>query len=105
MNCALTADMTTLGGMINWATCLLIGSVVPLLFALAVVGFIYGIVKYFLNPDSEDKKNEGKKFMTWGLIALFVMVSMWGIVTLFTDTFQLNSNSAPNIPGLGTQVK
>ena len=77
-------DLTSL---INFFTCTLLDSVVPLLMALAIVGFIYGIIKYFLNPDSEEKRKDGKNFMLWGLVALFAMVSIWGLVGILSNTF------------------
>ena len=72
---------------INWASCSLIKIVVPFLFSLATAGFIWGIIQYFINPDNEEKRKEGKNYMTWGIIALFVMVSMWGLVGVFSNTF------------------
>ena len=82
-----SAGITNLTNLINFFTCTLMNAVVPLLGALAVVGFLYGIIKYFLNPDNEEKRKEGKSFMFWGLATLFVMVSIWGIVSLFSNSF------------------
>lgn len=90
-------DSTSTGSLkeiIIWASCLL-NSVIPFLVTLAVVAFIWGIIKYYLNPENEEKKKEGKSFIVGGLIALFVMVSMWGIIGIFTNTFSLN-NEMPN---------
>lgn len=86
-------DITSI---IDWVTCTLVKSVIPLLITLAVVGFIWGIVKYFLNPDNEEKRKQGKTFMVWGLIALFVMVSMWGIIGIFKSTFSLEESNQIN---------
>ncbi len=77
----------TLGTMIMWASCTLIKLVVPFLFTLAVVGFIWGIITYYLNPTNEEKRKNGKTFMIWGIIALFVMISMWGLVGVLSNTF------------------
>ena len=82
-----SAGITSLTNLINWFTCTLMNAIVPLLGALAVVGFIYGIIKFFLNPDNEEKRKEGKSFMLWGIITIFVMVSIWGLVGLFSNTF------------------
>lgn len=80
-------NFSSLSGIVNYASCFLIRSVLPLLISLAVVGFIWGIIKYFINPDNEEQKKKGKDFMVWGLIALFVIVSMWGIVGVLSNTF------------------
>lgn len=71
---------------INYFTCTLMNAVVPLLVGLAVVAFVYGIIKYFLNPESEEKRKEGKSYMFWGLVTLFVMVSIWALVGIFASS-------------------
>ena len=80
-------DMKTLGHIISWASCTLIKLVVPFLFTLATVAFIWGIIQYFLNAENEEKRKKGKNFMIWGIISLFVMISMWGLVGVLTNTF------------------
>ena len=51
---------------------------VPLAFILALLFFFWGIAKYIRSAGSE--KDEGKKVMVWGIVALFVMASVWGLV-------------------------
>jgi len=96
------AELDNLTNFINFFTCTLIDSVIPLLVALAVAAFVYGIIKYFLSPDSEEKKKEGKSYMFWGLVTLFVMVSIWGLVGIFSNTFLTGNDSErrPILPGL-----
>lgn len=40
-----------------------------------------------INPNNEEKRKQGKQYMIWGIIALFVMVSIWGLVAILTNTF------------------
>jgi hypothetical protein len=56
-----------------------------LIFILAF--FIFGVLKYVNAGDSADKRGEGVKVIIHGLIALFVAVSIWGIVSLLLNTF------------------
>lgn len=86
-----STSMDSISGIINWAACLLNDSVIPLLFTLAVVAFIWGVIQFYLNPDNEEKRKKGKSFIVGGLIALFVMVSFWGIIGIFTNTFDLGN--------------
>jgi hypothetical protein len=72
-------SLTTLGNIIEWASCTMIKLVVPFLFTLAMVGFIWGIIQFYLSPGNEEKRKNGKTFMLWGIIALFVMDKhLWG---------------------------
>jgi len=66
--------------------------IVPLLVGLAVVVFIYGVFLLMLSEGGE-KKEEGKQYMLWGIIGIFVMVSVWGIVAILGDTFGLGNNN------------
>ncbi len=65
---------------------------VPFLVGLAVVVFIYGVITLMLSEGGE-KKEEGKQFMLWGIIGIFVMVSVWGLVAILSGTFQLDTKS------------
>ena len=69
-------------------------SVIPLIFALATVMFIWGAVKFFIiDVDEEAKRKQGKQFMIWGIIALAVMLSVWGLVGILRTTFGINTGS------------
>jgi hypothetical protein len=90
-------SMKDVTGLINWGSCLLLKTILPFLFALATVAFIWGIIQFYLNPDNEEKRKKGKSFIIGGLIGLFVMISMWGLVGILTNTFGVG-NSIPQLP-------
>lgn len=64
----------------------LIGTVLPIIIAAAVVYFIYGIAVYVMAGD-DDAKAAAKGKIIYGVIGLFVMVSVWGLVNILTNTF------------------
>ena len=59
--------------------------------------FVWGVVQYVINADEESKKSKGKQFMIWGIIALTVMVSVWGLVKIVGDTFGIDSTFIPEV--------
>lgn len=68
----------------------ILDSLVPLIFALAVILFLWGIVKfYFISGDDSGSREEGRNFIIWGVIALFVMITFWGFVALLKNEFSL----------------
>lgn len=70
-------------------------SIIPLIFALATVMFIWGVVKFFIiNADEEAKREQGKQYMIWGIIALAVMLSVWGLVGVLKNTFHIDVGSS-----------
>lgn len=85
-------------GLLDYGTCIIGKSIIPFIFALAVVMFIWGAVKFFIiNADEEAKRAQGKQFMIWGIIALAVMVSVWGLVAILGNTFNLPTGFLPQV--------
>lgn|SRR3989344_3566909 len=69
---------------------------VPLIFALAFLMFIWGIFLYFIaGGHEEEKKDKGKSLMLYGLIGFFVMVSVWGLVNILTSSVDLRNTQGP----------
>lgn len=66
---------------------LIINPLIALLFALALVFFLYGVVEFIASPADEDKRSKGKKHMLWGLIGMFIMFAVWGIIGILIRTF------------------
>ncbi len=60
--------------------------IIPIVIGLALLVFLWGILKYLFASDAKNKK-EGINYITWGIISLFVMVSIWGLVTLLQQSF------------------
>lgn len=54
---------------------------VPFLYTLAFLFFLYGVYRYFFNDNSE-KRTEGKQFVLWAIVGFFVIFSVWGLVRL-----------------------
>ncbi len=71
--------------------------IVPVLFAIAFIVFLYGAFEAFImGATSGDAKKKGKDLMIWGLIGFFVMVSVWGLVNILTGTISFSNNAAPS---------
>lgn len=64
----------------------LIKSLVPLVVALTLLVFIWGVFQ-LVRSNSEDSRKEALAIVTYGIVSLFVMVSVWGLVSILTSTF------------------
>lgn len=81
--------------------CILAAAVLPLLVTLAVVIFIIGVIKYIVKSNEQKDREEGRKFMIYGIVALFVIVSIWGLVGIIQGTFGLGTNVLiPQLQGI-----
>lgn len=96
---------TTFGGVINTLTNTIVRSLATLFATAAMVAFFFGIVKYIIGIRNGDagENQKGKTFMVWSLVALFVMFSVWGIVTYVQRIFGIQNNSTITIPDIRLQ--
>ncbi len=67
-------------------------TVIPIMVALALIYFIYGLAEYILESGEESKKVEGRTRMIYGTIAMFVIASVWGLVFFLQDLLNINKN-------------
>jgi len=77
-----------------------IDALIPIIIGLAVLVFLWGLLSYVVAKDA-DKQKEARGVMIWGIIAIFVMVSVWGLVGILNQTIFGASGSAvqaPNTP-------
>ncbi|MDQ3245000.1 MAG: pilin [bacterium] len=68
---------------------LILNPLIGLMFAVALVFFFYGVVEFLWNADNEEARTMGKKHMLWGIVGLFIMMSVWGILQLVLDTLDI----------------
>ena len=70
-------------------------SATTLLMTGAFVLFFYGIVRFIYDRSNGDdtRLEKDKEAMLWGLIALFVMVSTWGIIKLFQSYLGIQNDN------------
>ena len=65
----------------------IIASIIPIVIALALLCFVWGLAKFILHADDENERAKGKNIMVWGIVALFVIVTVWGIIAVLQNTF------------------
>ncbi len=77
-------------------TNLLNDTLVPAVFALAFLVFIWGMFKTFiLGGHDEEKQGEGKQLMMYAILGFVIMISIWGIVTIISDSLGLKGTIDP----------
>jgi uncharacterized membrane protein YidH (DUF202 family) len=65
---------------------LILNPVIVGMFALAVLLFIYGVFKYVKNSDSDEERATGRRHMVWGVVGMFIMISVFGIIQVILNT-------------------
>lgn len=87
-------------GVFDYAICLLNSYVVPFLISLGMIIFIAGVISFVKAGDDEEKRSAGRNMMLFGIISLFVMISVWGLVriihnSIFGSDQELRNPSLP----------
>jgi len=79
----------------------ILNAIIPIIIALAVVYILWGVVQSFVKG-SDEERQAGHSKILYGIIGLFVMVSIWGLVNILVNTTGLN-NQIPNVNSLNVQ--
>lgn len=95
------AAVSNVGGLITyWVGPLTY--IIYILFTLAIVVFFWGIVIFIAHAGDEKAVQEGKGFIVWGMVGIFVMVSIWGIVGYLQASLGLDTGGnlfeGPSLP-------
>ena len=75
----------------------LINAVIPVLIALGVLFFVWGVITFVISND-EEAKTRGRNRMIYGIIGLAVIIGMWGLVKILTNTFNITNVQQINYP-------
>ena len=70
---------------------------IPLLTLAASGWFMWNAIMLIRNATNEKLRGEYKNAMMWGLLALFVMVSVWGIIAIMGGIVGTNTSVIPQI--------
>jgi len=81
-----------IGGLITLLGSLL-QAALPVLISLAVVWFVWNVFRYVI-AGSDEEKTKARVNMIWGIVGIFVMVSIWGLVSILANTFGTQGTTA-----------
>ena len=68
------------------------------LVALAVVVLVWGIFKFIIYAGDEAGRKEGRTVILWGVVGIFIMLSVWGLVNILRGTVSLDDQAPLSIP-------
>ena len=76
----------------------IVTTAIPIVFGIIVITFFWGLARFIFAQGNEEAKAEGKKIMLWGLIAIFIAASVWGIVAFARSALGVADTSSITIP-------
>lgn len=63
----------------------IVNPIIGLMLAIALVVFLYGVFEYIAGASNEEKRDTGKKHIIWGLIGLFIMFGVFGLMNVLVS--------------------
>lgn len=82
--------VTSIGNLVQLAT--------PIVVGLALLAFFWGLVKFIFSAGDEDARKEAKGLMIWSVIALFVMISIVGIINFIGNAVGVDQGGNLDVP-------
>lgn len=73
----------------------IVTQLIPVASMLAILFFFYGLAIYILHAGDAEQAKEGKSIMIWGILALFVMTSIYGIIGFLQRTTGTDEAASP----------
>ena len=90
-------------GFVDTFTSTVVRSVGALFMTMSVVAFFWGLLQFIWaksNGGDGDKVKVGKDFMVWGLLALFIMFSVWGIIEFLGGVTGIKTGGNLEVPAV-----
>lgn len=76
----------TVDGLLAKIKVAIVNPLLVLIFAMSAVMFVWGAARYILGAESEEARSTGSKHMLWGIIGMFIIVAIGGIISIIKNT-------------------
>lgn len=88
----ITDFTVSIGGIIDLLT--------PIVFALALLFFFWGLAQFILASGDPEKAAEGRSKMIWGVVALFVMATVFGLIRFIRTELGISDEKTIDVPSV-----
>ncbi len=95
VNSTKAGDLTTGQGIIKSLGVFINNTLIPLLFGIALLFFLFNIARYFIiDAENKDSRDKAKNSALYGIAAFVLLVSIWGIVNMFVSSLGITGSEA-----------
>ncbi|MFT5037139.1 MAG: succinate dehydrogenase/fumarate reductase cytochrome b subunit [Candidatus Azotimanducaceae bacterium] len=71
-------------------------ALLPTLFSVALLMFVFNVVRYFIiDINNVQGKEAARRYALYSIMGFVIILSMWGIVNLLVNAFDLGQSQAP----------
>lgn len=85
-------------GIISKLSQFVLNPIITILFGVALVIFLYGVLEYLWKSRSDPAAiTAGAKHIGWGLLGMFIMFSVFGFIQIILNTLPVDSATKENV--------
>jgi len=77
----------------------IVNAALIVLSGVAVLVFIYGVIRFVLAAGDAEKRKESRGYMIYGVIAFAVIVGLFGLTNALLSLFGIGSGGTLDVPG------
>jgi ABC-type Na+ efflux pump permease subunit len=83
-----------------------VNAAVPLLLAVAVVVFIYSVIKYIIGAKGPEERKKNTNLLIWSVVAIAVILALFGLAQFLTGFFGINTGgiNSSELPSVNTNT-
>lgn len=81
----------SLGSLVTFLANIFQRWLIPMFISLGLIYVILAVIEYIQANEDSQKKEEKKQQIFWGIIGLFVIISVWSLVAIVQNTFNIFS--------------
>ncbi len=78
----------------------IVSRLVPFAIGLAVLAFFWFLIQFIFNPGDGEERTKKLHGMGYSVLALFLMVSIWGIIGLFGSILGIGQGGSVPVPSI-----
>lgn len=75
----------------------IVNPIIQVIFAIALVIFVYGIFEFVRGADRPDVRTKGQQHIMYGLVGLLIMTSVFTIINILLNTIGVTGSDVPKI--------
>ena len=73
----------------------LINPAILLIFGIALLVFVWGVIGFIRGADNEEARTLGRDHIFWGLIGMAIMLSAFSLLRFVSTTLELDKSETP----------
>lgn len=82
---------TTVTLLLNKINRYILNPIIGLLFLVALLTFLWGLIELIAKAGSEDARQSGRRNIMWGIVGMFIMIAVYGIIRIILNTFGIQA--------------